>query len=83
MKPALFAVASLVSLFVAMFTALMLLALSASETFEGIAPSGTKVLILKTSSALFLILAIIFLVGALRNLKRIDASPRGLSRARK
>lgn len=73
MKMAIFAVTSLVSIFISMFTALMLLALKASETFEGIVPSENRVLILRTSSALFFVLALTFLFLTYRGLKRIQA----------
>jgi hypothetical protein len=71
MKAAIYSVISLVSIFISMFTALMLLALKASETFEGIVPSEKKVLILKTSSALFFVLALTFLFLTYRGLKKI------------
>ena len=71
MKAAIFAVGSLISLFVSMFTALMLLALKATETLEGVAPSGGKVAILKSSSALFLIFAVTLLILSYRSVSAI------------
>lgn len=68
MKTAIYAVGSLLSLFIAMFSALNLLALKATETFEGAIPPVARIFILEAAAAGFLALAILLLVLTFRDL---------------
>lgn len=63
MKAALFAVGSLLCLFLAMFSALKMLAYKATWLFEGIAPASSTTLLLQlTSAGSFVLSAVLFLL---------------------
>lgn len=68
MKAAFCAVGALLSLFISLFSALKLLALHASEIFEGRPPEDFKILWLKLSACIFFALAVAFVLMTYRSL---------------